>query len=107
MAKHFIGLGSRRERIRPWPKIAWLPTRGREFIYICMISTEFLKRDRTAMSDKKTELSVDVSKLPEPYQLIVVTENNQHQKENQLRVRLGFKLNLSILPPCLIEVSYH
>ena len=48
------------------------------------------------MSDKKTELSVDVSKLPEPYQLIVVTENNQHQKENQLRVRLGFKLNLEI-----------
>ena len=61
-----------------------------------MISTEFLKRDRTVMSDKKTELSVDVCKLPEPYQLIVVTENNQHQKENQLRVRLGFKLNLSI-----------
>ncbi len=34
------------------------------------------------MGDKKTELSVEVSKLPEPYQLIVVPENNQHQKEN-------------------------
>lgn len=82
LAKHFIGLGYSRKRIGPWPKFAWLPTRGRAFIYICMISTEFLKRDRTVMGDKKTELSVEVSKLPEPYQLIVVPENNQHQKEN-------------------------
>ena len=59
------------------------------------------------MGDKKTELSVDVSKLPQPYQLIVVTENNQHQRENQLKIRLGFKLNLLILPLCLIEGSYH